>query len=127
MKEVYQMNKQDIEIRKQFGPVEIAQVKSLSKKKRNELLMKVKDIDELSMRQAARILGVSSSFVFRALLARGKGLIEQFQIFQGEMMEPISVLLIKLSNFCGVKSLHGILFIREHCKMISNHALNPYM
>ena len=34
-----------MEIRKQFGTVEIAQVKSLPKVKRNGLLMKVKDID----------------------------------------------------------------------------------
>jgi putative transposase len=48
-----------MEIRKRLGTVEIAQVKSLPKMKRNELLKKVKEIDGLSLRQVARILGIS--------------------------------------------------------------------
>jgi putative transposase len=48
-----------MEIRKQFGTVEIAQVRSLPKVRRNELLMNMKDINGLSMRKAARILEVS--------------------------------------------------------------------
>lgn len=55
-----------LEIRKQLGTVEIAQVKSLPKLERNELLRKVKRIDGLSLRQAARILGISLSLVYRA-------------------------------------------------------------
>lgn len=55
-----------LEIRKRLGTVEIAQVKSLPKLERNKILRKVKGIDGLSMRQAARILGVSLSLVFRA-------------------------------------------------------------
>lgn len=55
-----------LEIRKQLGMVEIAQVKSLPKLERNEMLKKVKGIDGLSLRQAARILGVSLSLVYRA-------------------------------------------------------------
>ena len=55
-----------LEIRKRLGTVEIAQVKSLPKLERNEMLKKVKGIDGLSLRQAARILGVSLSLIFRA-------------------------------------------------------------
>jgi len=55
-----------LEIRKHLGAVEIAQVKSLPRLERDEILKKVKKIDGLSLRQAARILGVSLSLVFRA-------------------------------------------------------------
>jgi putative transposase len=55
-----------LEIRKQLGMFEIAQVKSLPKLERNEILKKVKGIDGLSLRQAARILGVSLSLIYRA-------------------------------------------------------------
>lgn len=54
------------EIRKLLGTVEIAQVKSLPKLERNEMLRKVKGIDGLSLRQVARIIGVSLSLVYRA-------------------------------------------------------------
>lgn len=54
------------EIKKLLGAIEIAQVKSFPKLKRNELLRKVKEIDGLSQRQAARILGVSPNLVFKA-------------------------------------------------------------
>lgn len=46
--------------------MEIAHVKSLPKLQRNELLRHVKEIDGLSQRQAARILGVSPSLLHRA-------------------------------------------------------------
>lgn len=49
-----------------LGAAEIAQVKSLPKVKRQEVLRKVKEIDGLSLRQAARIFGVSLSLVSRA-------------------------------------------------------------
>ncbi|WP_237669713.1 transposase [Virgibacillus halodenitrificans] len=53
-------------IRKILGTYEIAQVKSLPRLQRNELLRKVKKIDGLSQRQAARILGVSHILIHRA-------------------------------------------------------------
>jgi putative transposase len=55
-----------LEIKKSLGPIKIAQVKSLPKSKRNEVLRKVKGIDGLSQRQAARILGVSPNLIFKA-------------------------------------------------------------
>jgi len=54
------------EIKILLGTIEIAQVKSLSKLKRNEVLQKVKGIDGVSQRQAARILGVSPNLIFKA-------------------------------------------------------------
>jgi polyhydroxyalkanoate synthesis regulator phasin len=45
---------------------EIVQVKSLPREQRNNILRKVKKIDGLSQRQAARILGVSPNLVFKA-------------------------------------------------------------
>lgn len=54
------------EIRKILGDVDIPQVKSLPREKRNDLLRKVKQINGVSQRQAARILGVSPSLVFKA-------------------------------------------------------------
>jgi putative transposase len=55
-----------IQIRKLLGTIEIAQVKSLPKVKRNEVLRKVKGIKGLSQRQVARILGISPNLVFKA-------------------------------------------------------------
>ncbi|MCU1807108.1 hypothetical protein NVV31_17110 [Cytobacillus firmus] len=55
-----------LEIKKLLGTMEIAQVKSLPKTKRNEVLQKVKGIEGLSLRQAARIFGVSLNLVFKA-------------------------------------------------------------
>ncbi|MBG9657905.1 hypothetical protein [Cytobacillus firmus] len=54
------------EIKKLPGTIEITQVKSLPKEKRNEALRKVKEIDGLSLRQAARIFGVSLNLIFKA-------------------------------------------------------------
>ncbi|WP_442596619.1 REP-associated tyrosine transposase [Neobacillus sp. D3-1R] len=54
------------EIKKLLGVNEIAQVKSLPRLERDEVLRKVKEIDGLSQRQAARILGISASLIFRA-------------------------------------------------------------
>ncbi|WP_170007311.1 hypothetical protein [Bacillus fonticola] len=53
-----------LEIRQTLGSIEIAQVKSLPRLKRNEVLRKIKGIDGLSQRQAARILGVSANLIF---------------------------------------------------------------
>jgi putative transposase len=44
-----------LKIKKLLGPIEIAQVKSLPKQKRNEVLRTIKGIDGLSQRQTARI------------------------------------------------------------------------
>lgn len=55
-----------VEISKLLGAHEIAQVKSLPKLQRTEVLKKIKTIDGLSQRQAARILGVSVNLIFRA-------------------------------------------------------------
>ena len=53
-------------IKKMLGKVEMAQVKSLPKTIRNEVLRKVKCIKGVSLRQAARILGVSLKLIFKA-------------------------------------------------------------
>lgn len=53
-------------IRDILGIIEIAQVKSLPRMQRNNLLMKVKGLEGVSQRQAARILGVSASLINRA-------------------------------------------------------------
>ncbi len=55
-----------IEIKKLLGMIEIAQVKSLPKVQRNEILLKVKGIEGLSLRQIARIFGVSLNLVFKS-------------------------------------------------------------
>ena len=55
-----------MEIRKYLGSLEIPHVKSLPKEQRNKVLRKIKGIDGLSQRQAARILGISPNLVFKA-------------------------------------------------------------
>ena len=55
-----------LEIKELLGSIEIAQVKSLPRKKRNEVLRKVRGTNGLSLRQAARILGVSHNLIFKA-------------------------------------------------------------
>ncbi|MCD8509681.1 MAG: transposase [Bacillus sp. (in: Bacteria)] len=55
-----------LEIKKVLGSVEIAQVKSLPKVPRTELLKIVKAIEGISQRQAVRILGVSPNLIFKA-------------------------------------------------------------
>lgn len=54
------------EIIKLIEGIEIAQVKSLPKVKRDEILRKAKGIDGITQRQAARILGVSPNLIFKA-------------------------------------------------------------
>ena len=54
------------DINENLDKVEIPEVKSLPKEKRNVMLRKVKGIDGISMRQAARILGISLALVFKA-------------------------------------------------------------
>lgn len=53
-------------IKKLLGTIEIPQVKSLPKLERDEVLRKVKGIEGLSQRQAARILGISPNLIFKA-------------------------------------------------------------
>lgn len=55
-----------VEILQILGAVSIPQVKSLPREERNYLLRKVKKIDGVSQRQAARILGVSPNLLFKA-------------------------------------------------------------
>lgn len=55
-----------LEIKQLLGPIEIPQVKSLSRLERNKILRKIKKIDGLSQRQAARILGLSANLIFKA-------------------------------------------------------------
>lgn len=55
-----------VEIKKVLKGKEIAQVKSLPRLERNEILNRVKKIEGISQRQAARILGVSRNLIFKA-------------------------------------------------------------
>ena len=55
-----------LEISRILGELEIAQVKSLPKLERKEVLGKVKGIKGVSMRQASRIVGVPVSLIFKA-------------------------------------------------------------
>lgn len=55
-----------LEIKKRLSNIEIAHVKSLPKEQRNAVLRSVKEIEGLSMRQVARIFGVSLTLVFKA-------------------------------------------------------------
>jgi putative transposase len=48
-----------------LGPTEITQVKSLRKTERDLILREIKNINGLSQRQAARILGIPPSLVFK--------------------------------------------------------------
>lgn len=54
------------EIKKLLNKTEIAQVKSLPRLQRNEILQKTKTIKGLSQRQTARILGVSRTLITKA-------------------------------------------------------------
>ncbi|WP_040207483.1 REP-associated tyrosine transposase [Neobacillus jeddahensis] len=53
-------------IRELLDGIDITQVKSLPRSKRNEILRKTKEINRLSQRQTARILGVSRALISRA-------------------------------------------------------------
>lgn len=54
-----------IEIKKLLEGFEIAQIKSLQRDKRDEIIKRVKEIEGLTQRQLARILGLSQSLIFR--------------------------------------------------------------
>ena len=49
-----------------IGKVQLAQIKSFPKAKRDELIRKVKGIKGISQRQAARIMGISPNLIFKA-------------------------------------------------------------
>ena len=53
------------EIIKQLNGFGIPEVKSIPKIKRDEILSKIKEIQGVSQRQAARILGISPNFLFK--------------------------------------------------------------
>lgn len=55
-----------LEMKKLLGEIELPHIKSFPRLKRNEVLRKIKEIDGLSQRQAARILGVSPALIFKA-------------------------------------------------------------
>ncbi|MBU9723154.1 MULTISPECIES: transposase [Bacillaceae] len=55
-----------IEIKRILGTMEIAHVKTLSKVHRTPILRKIKKIDGISQKQAARILGISVNLVYKA-------------------------------------------------------------
>lgn len=55
-----------LKIKDILGCTEIAQVKSLRKAVRDPILREIKNIDGLSQRQAARILGIPPSLIFKA-------------------------------------------------------------
>lgn len=55
-----------LKILNQISGIQIAQVKSLPKIKRDEVLHKVKELEGVTQRQAARILGVSPNLIFKA-------------------------------------------------------------
>ena len=54
------------EIKKAVSGFEITSIKSMQKAQRDELLKKVKALDGVTQRQAARILGVSPNLIFKA-------------------------------------------------------------
>lgn len=54
------------EIKLILGSVEIAQVKALPKEIRSEILRKIKQIEGLTLRQGARIVGVPVTLIYRA-------------------------------------------------------------
>ncbi|SES89808.1 REP element-mobilizing transposase RayT [Oceanobacillus limi] len=55
-----------IVIKQLLGTTKIQHVKSLPKEKRTEVFQKIKELDGVSQRQAARILGVSVNLIFKA-------------------------------------------------------------
>ena len=53
------------EIKKKICGVGIAEIKSLSRVQRDEIIMGLKEIEGISQRQMARILGISPNLVFK--------------------------------------------------------------
>ena len=54
------------EIKKIIPAFEIPQIKTLPKSQRDEIISKIKKIEGLTQRQAARILGISPNLIFKA-------------------------------------------------------------
>jgi len=54
------------EIKKMIPVTEMVQIKNLPKAQRDEIISKVKEIEGLTQRQAARILGISPNLIFKA-------------------------------------------------------------
>jgi REP element-mobilizing transposase RayT len=54
------------EINKLISVTEMVQIKNLTKTQRDNLISKIKKIEGLTQRQAARILGISPSLIFKA-------------------------------------------------------------
>ncbi|MEW5919664.1 MAG: transposase [Bacillota bacterium] len=54
------------EIKRVISPLDIVEIKSLSKSRRNEVLLRVKKIKGVTQRQASRILGISQNLMFKA-------------------------------------------------------------
>lgn len=54
------------EIKKLISMYEIQEIKSLPKAQRDEIILKIKMIEGLTQRQAARILGISPNLIFKA-------------------------------------------------------------
>lgn len=55
-----------LEILRSIKDVEITQVKTLPKKERDTIIRKIKKLENVSQRQAARILGISANLIFKA-------------------------------------------------------------
>jgi REP element-mobilizing transposase RayT len=54
-----------VEIKKIISVTEMAQIKSFPKVQRDEIISKVKDIEGVTQRQAARILGIPPNMIFK--------------------------------------------------------------
>ncbi len=54
------------EMKKAISPVELVEIRSLPKNRRDELILRIKKIEGITQRQAARIMGIPSSLIFRA-------------------------------------------------------------
>jgi putative transposase len=55
-----------VRIKKLLPRYEIAEIKSLSREQRDEILRNIKQIEGVSLRQAARILVIPLTLVFKA-------------------------------------------------------------
>jgi putative transposase len=59
-------NQARAEIQKLIPLAEMVQIKSLPKAQRDKIISKVKEIEGLTQRQAARILGISPNLIYKA-------------------------------------------------------------
>jgi len=49
-----------------MGEVNLADIKSLPKEQRDKMLLRIKRIEGITQRQAARILGISPNLIFKS-------------------------------------------------------------